>query len=366
MGDEQAKVEALGDEAKVEALKEDADVKRELEQAVGKREQAVGKREKKKEPRRRKLWLVIYLIPVFVFSGAYYVFRAGYLKFAAQYEPLAGRLIGGALAISVVLFVLYVIKAYLIDTLSDNVARYNLKRVANLVAGLATFFIAITAMFANWYTAVVSLGVISVILGFALQAPITSFIGWIYILAKVPYQVGDRIQINMDTGDVISVNYLDTTLWEVGGRHLSTDHPSGRIIKFPNSSVLTTPVHNYSWSLFPYIWNDIKFQVAYQSDLNFVEKVLRETAEEEVGSIMQERIGMYRELLAETPVDQLEVNERPVVIFRTDQSTWVNAIVRYLVEPRLAGPVKTRLTRKMLERLNAEPEKVLLPKGDAR
>jgi len=40
--------------------------------------------------------------------------------------------------------------------------------------------------------------------------------------------------------------------------------------------------------------------------------------------------------------------------------------VRYLVEPRLAGPVKTRLTRKMLERLNAEPDKVMLPKGDAR
>jgi len=347
------------DQAKVEALKEDVDVKRELEQARG-------TREKKKGPRRRKLWLVIYLIPILVFSGVYYIFRSGYFKFAAQYESLVGRLIVAAIAISAVLLVLYIVKAYLIDSLSDPVARYNLKHVANLLAGLGIFFIAITALFANWYTAVVSLGVISVILGFALQAPITSFIGWIYILTKVPYRVGDRIQINMDTGDVISVNYLDTTLWEVGGRHLSTDHPSGRIIKFPNSSVLTTPVHNYSWSLFPYIWNDIKFQVAYQSDLDFVEKVLRETAEEEVGPIMKERIGMYRELLAETPVDQLEVNERPVVVFRTDQTTWVNAIVRYLVEPRQAGPVKTRLIRKMLVRLNAEPEKVLLPKGDAR
>ncbi|HVQ57139.1 MAG TPA: mechanosensitive ion channel family protein [Pyrinomonadaceae bacterium] len=347
------------DQAKVEALKEDVDVKRELEQARG-------TREKKKGPRRRKLWLVIYLIPILVFSGVYYIFRSGYFKFAAQYESLVGRLIVAAIAISAVLLVLYIVKAYLIDSLSDPVARYNLKHVANLLAGLGIFFIAITALFANWYTAVVSLGVISVILGFALQAPITSFIGWIYILTKVPYRVGDRIQINMDTGDVISVNYLDTTLWEVGGRHLSTDHPSGRIIKFPNSSVLTTPVHNYSWSLFPYIWNDIKFQVAYQSDLDFVEKVLRETAEEEVGPIMKERIGMYRELLAETPVDQLEVNERPVVVFRTDQTTWVNAIVRYLVEPRQAGPVKTRLIRKMLVRLNSEPEKVLLPKGDAR
>jgi len=347
------------DKEKVDALKEDVDVKRALEQA--------GATHEKKERRRGfGIWLIVYFIPILVFSAVYYLFRAGYITFPAQYQELAGRLINAALLISALLFVFYIVKAYLIESLSDNVARYNLQRVANLIAGFAIFFIAISAVFANWYATILSIGAISVILGFALQAPITSFIGWIYILTKVPYQVGDRIQIHNSTGDVISVNYLDTTLWEVGGRHLSTDHPSGRIIKFPNSNVLTLPVYNYSWSLFPYMWNDIKFQVAYQSDLDFVAKVLRETAEEEVGEEMRDRIRMYRELLAETPVDQLEVQETPVVVFRTDQTTWVNAIVRYLVEPRQAGRVKTRLIPKMLERLNAEPDKVMLPKGDTR
>src|SRR4030095_3492878 len=184
------------DQAKVEALKEDVDVKRELQQAGGTRE----RRERK---RGHILWLAIYLTPILAFIGAYYLFRAGYFKFAAQYEALVGRLIVAALLISAVLFVLYLVKSYLIDPLTEPVARYNLKHVANLVGVLAIFFIAITALFANWYTAVVSLGVISVILGFALQSPITSFIGWIYILAKVPYRVGDRIQRNIETGDLI-------------------------------------------------------------------------------------------------------------------------------------------------------------------
>jgi len=65
----------------------------------------------------------------------------------------------------------------------------------------------------------------SLILGFALQTPITSFIGWIYILIHTPYRVGDRIRIGDATGDVIDVGYLDTTLWEFGGQYLSTDHP---------------------------------------------------------------------------------------------------------------------------------------------
>lgn len=185
----------------------------------------------------------------------------------------------------------------------------------------------------------VSLGLISLILGFALQTPITSFIGWIYILVREPYRAGDRIRIGEATGDVIDVSYLDTTLWEFGGQYLSTDHPSGRIIKFPNSEVLKTAVYNYSWSLFPYIWNEIKFRIAYDSDLEFV---------------------------AQTPVDHLEVREHPAVFFRVSDNTWLEAIVRYIVEPREAGRVKTRLIRKMLERLNSRPEQVLFPKSNAR
>jgi len=101
------------------------------------------------------------------------------------------------------------------------------------------------------------------ILGLAVQTPMTSFLGWIYILVRAPYRVGDRIKIGDATGDVIDVSYLDTTLWEFGGDFLSTDHPSGRVIKFPNSKVLSSTVYNYTWPLFPYVWNEVKFSIAY-------------------------------------------------------------------------------------------------------
>src|SRR5213595_3388259 len=132
---------------------------------------------------------------------------------------------------------------------------------------LARRFLRCAVVFVNWYTALISVGIGSVIVGLAVQTPMTSFLGWIYILIRRPYQVGDRIQIEDATGDVIDVSYFDTTLWEFGGKYLSTDHPSGRIIKFPNSKVLNQMVFNYSWPLFPYIWNEIKFNIAYNSDL---------------------------------------------------------------------------------------------------
>jgi hypothetical protein len=40
--------------------------------------------------------------------------------------------------------------------------------------------------------------------------------------------------------------------------------------------------------------------------------------------------------------------------------------VRYLVHPKEAGQVKTRLIKKLLAELNAAPDKVLFPKGNAR
>ena len=62
-------------------------------------------------------------------------------------------------------------------------------------------------------------------------------------------------------------------------------------------------------------------------------------------------------------MDELEVRSRPRVIFRVDEVTWINAIVRYLVSPREAGSVKTRLIPKLLAALNAEPDKVMFPAG---
>jgi len=361
---------ATREKAEAERLKQNEDVKRALKQTGGQalKETEARKEEAKQPPAEKshKLWLSTYVILLVALGVLYYAVRLKFFDFAAVYRTPAQRAVAGAMGIVLVLAVTRAADAYLIDRLDDAVSRYNLHRILRLLTALVIFFIAISVIFANWYTAVVSLGLISLILGFALQTPITSFIGWVYILVRAPYRVGDRIKMGDATGDVIDVSYLDTTLWEFGGQYLSTDHPSGRVIRFPNSNVLSSPVYNYSWPLFPYIWNEITFSVAYNSDLEFVGQVMREVAEEEIGEAMRERIRVYRELLAQTPVNELEVREHPAVIFRVNQNTWIDATVRYLVQPREAGRVKTKLIRKMLERLNAEPDRVKFPKDDNR
>jgi hypothetical protein len=106
--------------------------------------------------------------------------------------------------------------------------------------------------------------------------------------------------------------------------------------------------------------------LAYESDLKFVTETMERVAAEELGQSMMDKVKLFRDLLARTPVDHLDVQERPTVLFRVNENTWLDAIVRYLVHPKEAGRVKTRLTRKLLAALNAEPERVLFPKSNMR
>jgi small-conductance mechanosensitive channel len=344
----------------VEQVKERADVKEALKQTT-----AGAPEEQPKAETKDKFWLGTHAIVLVGLVVFYYVLQFRVFGFAARFIPFIQKVDKSAIAIVLLLAVAKTVDVYLIRRIHSPVSRYNLRRVAKLL--FALFLIFAVIFLQNWYTTVVSIGVLSLILGLAVQTPMTSFLGWIYILVRAPYRVGDRIKIAEATGDVIDVSYIDTTLWEFGGGDLlSTDHPTGRIIKFPNSKVLSSTVYNYSWPLFPYVWNEIKFSIAYESDLDFVAETMQRIAAEEVGEKMMKQVTVFRELLAQTPVDQLEVREYPSVLFRVNANTWLDAIVRYLVPPKEAGRVKTRLIKKLLAALNAAPDRVLFPKSNAR
>jgi small-conductance mechanosensitive channel len=344
-----------------EELRKQPEVQQELARATGQKADAKVKAEAKD-----KFLFVTHALLLLGSAVLYYLIGSKFLPLVQAEVDFSRRLLRGFALIVVVLAITKAVKVYALGRIHDAVTRFTLSRIQNLVVSLLVVVIAISVIFVNWYAALTALGIGSIIVGLAVQTPMKSFIAWIYILVRRPFQVGDRIKIGDATGDVIDVGYLDTTLWEFGGQYLSTDHPSGRVIRFPNEKVLDEIIWNYSWPLFPYIWNEIKFQIAYQSDLKFVAETMQRIVEEEIGDEMMKRVEMFRELLARTPVDELEVRAHPRVIFRADEITWIDAIVRYVVAPREAGAVKTRLIPKLLAALNEQPNKVMFPKGNAR
>ena len=264
------------------------------------------------------------------------------------------------LAIGFATYGLYlVVSEFLVDRAADKRRKHDVRNVVRLlfiVAGTVAGFGVLTE---QWLGVLFSLGVVGFAVTFALQQPLFSLIGWLYIMVKRPYQVGDRVAIEGSKGDVVEVDFLVTTLWEINGDLVSSNQPSGRIVTLPNSVVLSSHVYNYSWEGFPHIWNELTVQVAYETDLAFARELMIEVADDYLGDEMADNIAEYRRRLDETPVE-LEVGERPSVNV-VQKESWVELRLRYLVSPREGTRVRNELYSRILDRMNDVPDRVAFP-----
>jgi len=313
-----------------------------------------------------KAWIGTYIILAAICIAVYILLRLQVFTIPPSYRQLTLKICLAALSSLAVLAIAKIVELFVARKSATKAVKYNVVKVVHLFSIIIILFVVISFLNANWYAAAASLGLISLILGFALQTPISSLIGWFYIVFRTPYKVGDRIQVSDFTGDVVEINYLDTTLWEFAGNYMTNDLPSGRLIRFPNSLIFQSQVYNYSWNKFPYIWNEIPFHVAYDSNLVYVEQTIKEIAKKQLGPQMEERVNELRNLIKDTAVDELEIKEYPFVNLRINTNTWVEVLLIYLVEPKKSGAMRSTLIKEILAALSQQPEKVKFPKGDSR
>jgi small-conductance mechanosensitive channel len=319
-----------------------------------------------KNIRHKNIWFGTWLAFAAIFITAYFLLKLSVFHVFGDYLEILKKLLLGAFFSSLILAASKILEKIILKKAQRRSVSYNLIKLLRLMSILVICFILISFLFKNWYTAVASLGLISLILGFALQTPISSFIGWINIIIRTPYHVGDRIQIEEFKGDVVEINYLDTTLWEFGGDYLTNDVPSGRLIRFPNSMVFESAIYNYSWQKFPFIWNEIPFHVAYESDLDFITKRIKAVAKKELGKEMEDNIEEFKQLVKQTPVDELDIKEYPYVSYRINTNTWVELTLTYLVIPKMAATTRSNLIKKILDDLLQHPDKAMFPKTNNR
>jgi len=116
------------------------------------------------------------------------------------------------------------------------------------------------------------LGLLSAGLAVALREPIVDIAGWLFILAKHPFTLGDRIEIDALQGDVIDIGPLYFSVMEIG-RWVDAEQSTGRIIHIPNNWVFTSSIANYTQQ-FPYIWDEIPVSVTFESNWEKAKDIL--------------------------------------------------------------------------------------------
>lgn len=217
-----------------------------------------------------------------------------------------------------------------------------------LAAGLA-----ISVVAGDIRALVGSFGLIGLALSWALQTPIESFTGWLLNVFRRYYRVGDRILVGDVFGDVFRIDFLSTTVWEIGSPYqpgfVSAEQPTGRLVTFPNNEILTGTVINLTGD-FPYVWDELEVYVANESDLNLAMAALKSTAQKVVGDYMKQPAKLYRNILHRAGITDA-IPEHPE-IFLSSGDTWTSIIIRYLIGARERRKWKTELLLKVTEELN--------------
>ena len=164
----------------------------------------------------------------------------------------------------------------------DPKSRYNWRRSISFTIG----FLTVILIGSVWIKAIgqfgAFLGLLTAGLAIALKDLLTNIAGWIFILARKPFSLGDRVQIGEHAGDVIDLRLFQFTLLEIGN-WVDADQSTGRIIHVPNGTVFTQTQANFSAG-FKFIWNEIPVLVTFESNWrmarDILQKIVSEHAEE--------------------------------------------------------------------------------------
>lgn len=173
------------------------------------------------------------------------------------------------------------------------------------------------------------LGLVTAGIAIALKDPIVNMGGWLFIIWRRPFVVGDRIQIGEHAGDVIDQGVFQIILLEIGN-WVDADQSTGRMIHMPNAVVFREPLGNYTRGM-QFIWNEIPVMITFESDWKKAKQLLLEIVE-----------GHAREAVEEAEQQMLKASRQYMIFYSTLTPTVYTAVrdsgvvltMRYLCHPR--------------------------------
>lgn len=212
----------------------------------------------------------------------------------------------------------------------DYRLRYQWRKVSTYVAfGLALLLLG-RVWLEEFQSVVTVVGLMSAGLAIALKDPLVNVAGWVFVMWRRPFGLGDRIQIGAHAGDVVDIRLFQFTIMEIGN-WVHADQNTGRIIHLPNGKVFTEPQINFSRGWFDYIWNEVGVLITFESDWRKAKSVLEEIAATFAGHLSSFASGKMKESSQEFMVFSPTLEPE---IYTSVEESGVLLTVRFLCEPR--------------------------------
>jgi small-conductance mechanosensitive channel len=205
-----------------------------------------------------------------------------------------------------------------------------------------------------WFTAIQSLGtflgLLSAGLAIALKDLVADLAGWLFILWRRPFELGDRIEVAGLKGDVVDRTIFQITIMEVGN-WIDADQSTGRLIHIPNSLIFTQPLANYVAG-FPYLWNELKVGVTFESDWRKAKSILEDLAKDMAVDLKKDESSVRRR-----DDDRFLIRYRKLtpIVYTSVADSGILLTLRYICGPRERRGTGAALWEQILARFEAEP-----------
>jgi small-conductance mechanosensitive channel len=234
--------------------------------------------------------------------------------------------------------------------IDDEASRYQMSRVVGYVIAL----VGLIALAKLWFQGVTGVatyfGLLSAGVAIALQDPLINLAGWLFILIRRPFRVGDRIQVGPSTGDVVDIRPFRFLMLEVGN-WVNADQGTGRLLHVPNGHVFKHTVANYD-EAFGYIWNELEVTVTFESDWRRAKKTLQAILEEEAETIdvhVRKRIDDAAHTL------HIKMPKLTPVVWTSVVDSGVRLTMRYLCKPRARRSSSAHIWERILDAFGPMP-----------
>ncbi len=220
--------------------------------------------------------------------------------------------------------------------IDDEFHRNRFRRGTTIITSLLAFFI----LFPVWLPSIRSVATLLGIFGTGVllvsRDILVSIAGWVYILIRQPFNLGNRIEFGQHMGDVFDIRLLDTTLIEVQKTE-SGQISTGRMVHIPNNKIFTEAVANASKNI-NYFWNEIIVPVTAKSNWQKAQQILEQAA-----------IDVLRDipLTEQSPGSGL----KPMVFLEYREKN-ILLTLRHQTDPRRSRLISDRIWREVLAKFS--------------
>lgn len=175
--------------------------------------------------------------------------------------------------------------------------------------------------------------------------------GWVLIVFRRPFKVGDRIEIGPNSGDVIDIGVFRFSLQEIRN-WVDADQTTGRILHIPNGTVFIEPLANFTEG-FPFVWHEVPMTVTFESDWEAAREMMQAVVDRYALDPDQEDAAGELERAA-TQYSGLYLDLAPAVYVKAIDSG-VTVTGRLLVEARGRRLMTSRIWQDLLRDLSKAP-----------